>query len=132
MVKKERKVSENRAVRYMWITIGVISFAVGTIGIFLPILPTFPFYLLTLIAFANGSQKLHDWFVNSSFYKNNVQEFLETKMLSKASKVKILLSMGIFMGIGAYFMHYTWSRLLLLVVWAVHVVYLGFIVKTKK
>ena len=53
-------------------------------------------------------------------------------MLSKMAKVKILLSMGIFMGIGAYFMHYTWSRLLLLVVWAVHVVYLGFIVKTKK
>lgn len=124
--------SKNKFVRYMWITIGVVAFALGTVGIFLPLLPTFPFYLLTVIAFANGSEKMHQWFINSSFYKNNVQEFIETKMLTKKSKAKIIMSLSIFMGIGAYFMHYTWSRAVLFVVWAVHVVYIGYIVKTKK
>lgn len=132
MEKYKANVSGNKVARYLWITLGLISFAIGTVGIFLPILPTFPFYLLTLIAFAKGSERLHKWFIESNFYKNNIKEFLETKMLTIKSKVSIIMSLSIFMGMGAYFMHYTWSRLLLGAVWLGHVVYLGFIIKTKK
>lgn len=132
MEKYKANVSGNKVARYLWITLGLISFAIGTVGIFLPILPTFPFYLLTLIAFAKGSERLHKWFIESNFYKNNIKEFLETKMLTIKSKVSIIMSLSIFMGMGAYFMHYTWSRVLLGTVWLGHVVYLGFIIKTKK
>ena len=38
----------NVVVRYVFLTIGSISFALGTAGIVLPLLPTVPFYMLTL------------------------------------------------------------------------------------
>ena len=37
--------------RYFWISLGCISFILGTIGIILPLLPTVPFYLLLLFLF---------------------------------------------------------------------------------
>lgn len=54
---------KNKIVRYTWIVIGLIFFAIGTVGVFLPLLPTFPFYVVTLFCFGRSSKKLHDWFV---------------------------------------------------------------------
>ena len=68
-------------VKYTWIIIGLIFFAIGTIGAFLPILPTFPFYIVTLFCFARSSEKLHTWFVGTKLYKNNIEKinfFLKT------------------------------------------------------
>ncbi len=131
-MEEELRVKTNPVVRTLWLITGVVAFVLGTIGIFLPVLPTFPFYLLTAVAFANSSERLHNRFVNSKFYKNNIEEFLETKSLPIRSKLSVLLSLTIFMGIGFYFMHLIWARLILAVVWLVHVVYIGFIVKTRK
>ena len=61
-------------VKYTWIIIGLIFFAIGTIGAFLPILPTFPFYIVTLFCFARSSEKLHTWFVGTKLYKNNIEK----------------------------------------------------------
>lgn len=131
-MEEELRIKKNPIVRTIWLVTGVVAFVLGTIGIFLPILPTFPFYLLTGVAFANSSEKLHNRFVNSRFYKDHIEDFLKTKSLPLRSKLSVLLSLSIFMGIGAYFMHFTWSRIILGIVWLVHVIYIGFIVKTKK
>ena len=42
----------NVVIRYIFLTIGAISFALGTAGIVLPLLPTVPFYMLTLFCLA--------------------------------------------------------------------------------
>ena len=52
----------NVVVRYVFLTIGAISFALGTAGIVLPLLPTVPFYMLTLFCLARGSERLHKMF----------------------------------------------------------------------
>ena len=49
-------------VKYTWIIIGLIFFAIGTIGAFLPILPTFPFYIVTLFCFARSSSDPFSYF----------------------------------------------------------------------
>ena len=45
----------NVVVRYVFLAIGAISFALGTAGIVLPLLPTVPLYMLTLFCLARGS-----------------------------------------------------------------------------
>ena len=38
-------------IRYVWMALGILCLVLGTIGVVLPILPTVPFFLLTLFAF---------------------------------------------------------------------------------
>lgn len=47
--------------RLFWRIAGLISLVLGIIGIFLPLLPTTPFVLLSAFCFSRGSKKLHDW-----------------------------------------------------------------------
>ena len=54
-----------RLLKAFWIVLGFLCMVLGTVGIVLPILPTVPFYMATLLCFAKSSQKLHDWFVGS-------------------------------------------------------------------
>ena len=62
----------NVVIRYIFLSIGAISFCLGTAGIVLPILPTVPFYMLTLFCLARGSERFHRMFLESQLYKKTV------------------------------------------------------------
>ncbi len=119
--------------RIIFIVIGFISFGLGTIGIFLPILPTVPFYMLAGFCFAKSSERLENWLKGTKFYKDNVEGFTDGKGLTKARKTKIILTVTVVMGISAYFMRNTKYGLIILgTVWICHAIALVFIVKTKE
>ena len=44
--------------KIVFIVLGCICLALGTVGVVLPILPTVPFYLATAFCFANSSERL--------------------------------------------------------------------------
>ena len=62
----------NVVVRYVFLAIGAISFALGTAGIVLPLLPTVPLYMLTLFCLARGSERFYKMFLESSLYQKTV------------------------------------------------------------
>lgn len=120
-------------VRYTWIVIGLIFFVIGTIGAFLPILPSFPFYMITLYCFARSSKRLHDWFVGTKLYKNNIEKIANRKGLLLKQKLKIIFFFTLTMGTGFYFMKNTKiGRIILVIVWFFHVIYFVFGIKTIK
>lgn len=116
-----------------FLILGCVSLGVGCIGIALPILPTVPFFLLTVFCFANSSQKLHDWFVGTQLYKKNLESFVQRKGMTVQTKTGILLPVTLLMGFGFFMM---WRKALILpcvilaIVWACHVVYFLFGVRT--
>ena len=55
--------------KILWIVLGFLCLAFGTVGVVLPILPTVPFYMATVFCFAKSSTRLHHWFVNTKLYR---------------------------------------------------------------
>ena len=82
------ELSNKILMRYFWISLGCISFILGTIGIILPLLPTVPFYLLTLYCFSKGSQRLHQWFRQTDLYKKHLADFVQKRAMSIKAKFK--------------------------------------------
>ena len=123
----------NVVIRYIFLTIGTISFALGTAGIVLPLLPTVPFYMLTLFCLARGSERFHKMFLESSLYQKTVGAYERDKALTLRTKLSILLSVSTIMAIGAYFSQdMPFALIVMAFVWIGHVIALVFIVKTKK
>ena len=123
----------NVVVRYIFLTVGAISFVLGTAGIVIPLFPTVPFYMLTLFCLARGSERFHNMFLESSLYQKTVGAYERDKALTLRTKLSILLSVSTIMAIGAYFSQDMPIALIVMsFVWIGHVIALVFIVKTKK
>lgn len=121
--------------KIIFIAAGCICLALGTVGVFLPILPTTPFYLITLYCFARSSKRLEDWFKGTKLYKKHLESFVEKKGMLPQTKASILITVTLLMGLGIFFMGRKgiWIPCIILgVVWAVHLIYFLFFVKTIK
>lgn len=88
--------------RVIFLIAGCLCLGLGCIGIVLPILPTVPFFLLTVFFFANSSQKLHDWFISTNMYKKHLDSFVKKKGMTVRTKATILTSVTLLMGIGFF------------------------------
>ena len=120
-------------IKYIWIFFGFIFFTVGTVAIFVPLLPTFPFYLATVFCFGRSSQRLHNWFIGTNLYKKHFESMVKRKEMPLKSKVLLILNFTFFMAIGFYFMKKVIiGRIILFFVWFFHVIYFAFKIKTAK
>ena len=121
--------------KIIFIVVGCICLALGTVGVFLPILPTTPFYLVTLYCFARSSKRLEDWFKGTKLYKKHLESFVEKRGMLPQTKASILITVTLLMGLGIFFMARKgiWIPCIILgVVWTAHLVYFLFFVKTIK
>ena len=91
-----------KVVRIIFAVLGLICFGLGTVGIFLPILPTTPLYLATLFFFTQSSQRLHDWFIGTNLYKKHLESFVEKRGMLVSTKASILTTVTILMGLGSF------------------------------
>lgn len=119
--------------RLIFLVLGCICLGLGCIGIVLPILPTVPFFLLTVFFFANSSQKLHDWFVGTKMYKKHLDSFVKKKGMTVQTKVGIIIPVTLLMGFGFFMMmraDILVPSIILAIVWVCHIIYFVFGVKT--
>lgn len=119
--------------RIIFTVIGCISLGIGCVGAVLPIIPTVPFFLLTVFCFANSSEKLHNWFVNTKMYKKHLDSFVKKKGMTVKTKVTILTSVTAIMLLGFILMMLKGiiiPSIILGLVWLFHLVYFIFFVKT--
>ena len=122
-----------RIKKIIFIIIGCLSLGIGCVGMALPIIPTVPFFLLTVFCFANSSEKLHNWFVNTKMYKKHLDSFVKKKGMTVKTKVTILTSVTVIMMLGFVLMMLKGiviPCIILAVVWVFHLVYFIFVVKT--
>lgn len=119
--------------RFVFLILGCICLGLGCAGVVLPILPTVPFFLVTVFCFANSSQKLHDWFISSKMYKKHLESFVKKKGMTVRTKVTIITSVTLLMGLGFILMSKVLiGRIILVIVCVCHIIYFVFGVKTLK
>ncbi|WP_373830933.1 YbaN family protein, partial [Bacteroides heparinolyticus] len=76
-----------------YIILGTISLVLGFIGIFLPLLPTTPFLLLTAALYFRGSPRLYQWLLNHKYLGTYIRNFRENKAIPLRAKIYSLLLM---------------------------------------
>lgn len=81
-MENRNKIVKSKIIRIIFIVIGSISLVLGTIGIFLPIIPTVPFYLLSAFLFVRSSERFANWFLNSKLYKNHMGTFANHRVMT--------------------------------------------------
>jgi hypothetical protein len=83
----------SKAKRFLLILVGLISLALGALGVFLPLLPTTPFVLVSALAFANSSDRLHRWLLDHQLFGPLVTNWQRYGAISRPTKILSLLSM---------------------------------------
>ena len=71
----------------LFIILGSLSLALGIIGMFLPLLPTTPFLLLTAALYIKNSPRLYDWLISHRILGEYIRNFRENRAIPLHAKI---------------------------------------------
>jgi hypothetical protein len=81
---KSRKL---KLVKALLLVAGTFSLALGAIGIFLPILPTTPFLLLSAACYLRSSERMHKWLLGNRWFGEYIRNYQEGKGIPMKTKI---------------------------------------------
>ncbi|MCD6664090.1 MAG: YbaN family protein [Comamonas sp.] len=81
-------------VRWLLLTLALLSLATGIVGIFLPGLPTTVFILIAAWAAARSSPRLHAWLWRHKLFGPMLRNWADGGRVSRRAKVSAALVMG--------------------------------------
>src|SRR4030043_2153164 len=90
--------------RGTFLVAGTISLGLGAAGVFLPLLPTTPFLLLSAACYYKGSERMHRWLLNNKLFGSYIRNYKEGKGISKIAKILSLFLLWITIGYSVFFM----------------------------
>ncbi len=111
--------------KYLLNAIGWASVLLGTLGIFLPVLPTTPFLLLAAACFARSSPKFYQWLVSHPKLGRYILHYLNGKGIPKRAKwVAIIMIWTTITTSALFFVQLVWLKVMLFVIAACVTLYL--------
>lgn len=93
----------SRLIRRVWIGAGTLLVGLGTLGIFLPLLPTTPFLLLAAACYARGSKRFYNWLVSNRWFGTYIKNYRERKALPLRIKAFSIVLLWATIGYSAVF-----------------------------
>lgn len=113
-----------RPQRILYLSLGWLFFALGLVGVLLPVMPTTPFILVAAWAFSKSSERFERWLVHHKYFGPGIRRWRAYRVIPVQAKVisvggmcitmiasiasgRIpwwgLLGQGLVMGYGAWF-----------------------------
>lgn len=117
--------------RLLFIGLGALAFALGTLGIFVPFLPTTVFYMLTAFFWLRSSEKLYQRFIGSEKYQRYVKEPLIEKKITNKGMIRMFAMILIVFAIPWLLVDNLAMRISLIVIYLAHVVGLTWYLRGK-
>ncbi|MFP7697089.1 YbaN family protein [Trueperella sp. LYQ143] len=102
--------------RAIYAALGCFFFALGFLGIFIPVLPTVPFWLLTAACFMRGSRRLYRWLMTHPRYGPYIYQYRHARAMSTRSKINALIVMWGGMALSAWLVPVLPARISLLLI----------------
>ena len=112
--------------------LGILLVAVGVAGLFLPVLPSVPFWLLAIVLFSKGIPPFERWFTKTKFYKKFFSRVIEGKGFTIPAKIIITAMVWAMMAIMFFSVDNLWLKILAVFLAAGHTFGFGIMSKTDK
>lgn len=116
--------------KYIYITVGLIAFALGSIGVVIPVLPTTPFLILASFCFARGSDRFNNWFKGTKLYKKHLESFVREKAMTLKQKIFILTFADFMIAIPIIVVDNLAVKIILILLILIKLYYFTFRIKT--
>ena len=97
------EIVENRFLRGLLFIAGSVSVGLGTVGIFVPLLPTTPFLLLAAACYARSSEKFYNWLLNHKWFGDYIRNFREGKGIPLRGKITAITVLWVTILFSAFY-----------------------------
>lgn len=102
--------------KYMLFVLGSFSLALGFIGVFLPVLPTTPFLLLSVYCYLRSSEKLYQWLINNRILGAYIYNYMTYRAILISTKVYTIIILWLSLTASMIIISSWWIRLILILV----------------
>jgi uncharacterized membrane protein YbaN (DUF454 family) len=102
--------------RWAYLALAWTCFALGLLGLLLPVVPTTPFMLVALWAFSRSSRRFHDWLYHHRIFGPPLQRWRRERVIPRWTKAVALASMAASMAYVTLFVRPPWYGLLAMAV----------------
>jgi uncharacterized membrane protein YbaN (DUF454 family) len=111
--------------RWLLIIVGLAAVGIGTVGIFVPLLPTTPFYLLAAACFFRSSDRLYRWLIGNKWCGPYIRNYREHRAIPRHAKIVALILLWGTIGHSVLaLLDQLWLRILLVAIAAGVTIYL--------
>lgn len=103
--------------RIIYIVLGSLFLILGAIGVFVPVLPTTPFWLLTCWFYLRSSESLYNRAMSNRYFGSYIRNYMVDKAIPLRSKIISVSVMWLSAILTSLFLiEYVWVKILLILV----------------
>jgi uncharacterized membrane protein YbaN (DUF454 family) len=108
---------ENIWLKRLLIFLGLLTLVLGVLGVFLPLLPTTPFLLLSAYFFSKSSEKFYNLLLTNKYIGKYITDFRAGNGITMKTKVSSLVVMWLAIGSSVvWFISFVPAKIILLVI----------------
>ena len=99
---------DSLAVRVVFGLLGAAFLAAGAVGIFVPVLPTVPLWLVAAACFARSSTRVYNWLLNHRHFGPGIREWRHHRSIPYRAKRAALLLLAVSFAVTLVFFLDAW------------------------